>query len=317
MARFATFALATLLLSALAPAPASAWGERGHHLASEAATHAAPAPLPAFFHCSYPRLVYMGYDPDRWRSSGPALHAINPPNHFLDLEYVDHLELPNDRYDYLELLTGSGTLRRFDIDSTKPGFLPWKVAEMYDLLTVQWRLWRDAVRYDDEVAVEQTEANIIAIAGEMGHYVADAANPHHSTWHYNGWVDPQPGQFECTGSGESIRCVALDPLPYDCETHSRFESQFVSRTMTLDQVLPHLRPAEVRDDPFAAAMALLEESNALVPEIYAIDREEGFDGNGNERSRTFAASRIAAGASLLRDLWYSSWLESAERPRRR
>ena len=299
------FVLFLPLLFLLVPLPLAAWGEHGHRLASEAATRDVPPSIPSFFHRSYPRIIYMGYDPDRWYDSGPALRAANAPNHFLDLEYVQHLDLPPDRYRYLALMESSGTLRSFGIENTKAGFLPWKVAELHDLLAVQWRLWRRSS--GDAIAREQIEQNIIAVAGEIGHYVADAANPHHATIHYNGWAAPQESQFECDEATGRLVCRPLAPLPFDCGTHSRFESQFVSRTMTIEQITPHLRPLSEPEDAFEAIMALLEESHSLVPRIYELDRSGGFDGNGSDASREFAASRIAAGASLLRDLWYSAW----------
>lgn len=306
------FALVLLIITAPRLA---AFGEHGHYLASEAATLDVPGDMPAFFHQAYPRLVYMGYDPDRWRSGGPSLAAVNPPNHFLDHEYVSHLELPRDRYQFLALLESSGTLERFAIRNTTSGFLPWKVAELHDLLTVQWRLWRASSPHTIERL--QIESNIIAIAGELGHYVADAGNPHHSTIHYNGWVDPQPDQFRCSGAGEELRCEPLNPLPFDCGTHSRFESDFVSRVVRLEHVVPHLEPARRRADAFEAIMELLLESNALVRTIYELDRDGAFTGAGTPRGREFAASRIAAGSSLLRDLWWSAWLASGEPPPRR
>lgn len=302
--------LLILLLPLLAASPLYSWGEHGHRLASEAATFGVPGELPPFFHRAYPRLVYMGYDPDRWRSSGPALGAVNPPNHFLDYEYVAHLELPRDRYEFLSLLDSTGTLRDLGIRNTTAGFLPWKVAELTDLLTVQWRLWRTSG--GDPIAREQIEANIIAVAGELGHYVADAGNPHHSTIHYNGWAAPQEEQFECTGTGESLRCTPIAPLPFDCATHARFESEFVSREISLGDVLPFVAGPERKSDAFAAIMDLLRESNDLVPKIYELDRSGAFDGSGTDEGHRFAASRIAAGSALLRDLWWSAWLASAE-----
>ena len=301
--------IAVLLLLALIPSSARAWGEHGHRLASEAATFHVPGELPGFFHRSYPQLIYMGYDPDRWRSSGPALDAVNPPNHFLDLEYVAHLELTSDRYEFLAALTESGTLHRLGISNTTSGFLPWKVAELTDLLTVQWRLWRASG--GSSIERQQIENNIIAIAGELGHYVADAGNPHHATIHYNGWAAPQEEQFDCTGSGPSLRCRPLNPLAWDCGTHSRFESGFVSRELDLADVLPYVAPLRQREDVFAAIMSLIRESNGHVAQLYELDRAGGFDRAPSAASREFAASRVGAGASLLRDLWWSAWLASA------
>jgi hypothetical protein len=292
MKRFLAF------LTILLAAPSLyAWGEKGHYLSSEAATHAAPPDLPPFFHAAYARLIYLGYDPDRWRGAGPSLEAINPPNHFLDYEYVADLELPPDRYEYLELLRTSGTLRRYGISMTTPGFVPWKIAELSDELEQQWRLWRRSEFFSDR---QQIEESIIRLAGELGHYVADSANPHHATIHYNGWVGvPNPNRY-----------------PTDCETHSRFESQFVSRHVELSDVLPHLRPLLPRTDYFDTGIELIRDSQSRIEALYHLDRDGAFAyPGGSAVGREFAADRIAVGASTLRDLWVSTYRNSQQNRR--
>ena len=285
--------LMTILLSC--PLSLFAWGQHGHYLSNEAATFGTPSAMPAFFHRAYPQLVYLSYDPDRWRgSSGKSLDALNPPDHFLDFEYVAHLDLPPQRYKYLQLLTESGTLRRFSIEPTTPGFLPWRIAEMCELLEVQWRLWRQRdLSPEDRL---QVEGNIIQLAGTLGHYVADSANPHHASIHYNGWV----------GVPNTHRYAN------DCDTHNRFETQFVSQVMDISQVLPALGEPKLRSDYFKTSVDFIKASVLLVETLYRIDREGGFrKRSATEESRTFVGNRLAAGASLLRDLWWSTYQNSA------
>jgi hypothetical protein len=279
----------------LIPSIALAWGEKGHYLANDAATRTAPPALPTFFHQAYPDLVYLSADPDRIRGGGNSIEDFNAPNHFLDYEYVEHLELPPARYKYIDLLYTSGTLRRFNIQNSTSGFAPWRLAELAEELTVQWRLWRRAT---DPVDRAQIEDNIVRIGGILGHFAADISNPHHATMNYNGWAEENEEGFR-----------------YDCETHSRFESQFVARAVELDDVMPHMRPLQPRTDYFAAAMETIRESNGLLRELYRIDRDGGFDrGEGTAQAREFAGRRLAAGASLLRDLWWSAWVNSANDP---
>jgi hypothetical protein len=42
-----------------------------------------------------------------------------------------------------------------------------------------------------------------------------------------------------------------------------------------------------------------------------LDKAGGFAGAGTAESREFTAERLAAGASMLRDMIYTAWLESA------
>src|SRR5262245_1659805 len=172
------------LLALLTCTPLFAWGEKGHYIVNEAATMSLPTDMPPFFYKAFPQLVWLAFDPDRWRSGGPSLDATNPPDHFLDYEYVAGLTLPPDRYKFIDLLGTSGTLRRHGLQNSWTGFLPWRIAEMAEQLTVEFRMWRTAA---PDVR-RFIEADIIRDAGILGHFVGDASNPHHATIHYNGWA---------------------------------------------------------------------------------------------------------------------------------
>ena len=56
--------------------PLFAWGEKGHYICSEAATFSLPTDMPTFFYKSYPELIFLAYDPDRWRGAGDSLDAV-------------------------------------------------------------------------------------------------------------------------------------------------------------------------------------------------------------------------------------------------
>jgi hypothetical protein len=43
-----------------------------------------------------------------------------------------------------------------------------------------------------------------------------------------------------------------------------------------------------------------------------LDQQNGFEGSGTEESRKFTAERIAAGASMLRDMIDTAWVDSAK-----
>jgi hypothetical protein len=279
---------------------AFAWGEKGHYLVNEAATFGATTDMPLFFYKAFPELIWLAYDPDRWRGAGESLEAMNPPDHFLDYEYVADLQLPPSRYGYLDLLYTSGTLRRHGIANDTAGFLPWRIAEVAQTLQVEFRNWRNSIPGSAERAA--IERDIIHFAGVLGHYAGDSSNPHHATTNYNGWLDPNPNHYAT-----------------DCGTHARFESEFISHALGIRDVVPKLAPPRLRGDYFAAALESVKTSNALVEKLYQIDRDGGFDPlHRSPAGVAFASERIAAGASLLRDLWWSAWVNSGKQqpPRR-
>lgn len=290
-------ALLLLLVCLLAPA-AFAWGEKGHYIVNEAAAHGLPTDMPGFFLKAFGELTYLGPEPDRWRNAGESLDAT-APNHFLDYEFVEGLELPEDRYKYMALMESSNRLAQRGIRNDEAGFLPWALAEESQKLMVAFRNWRSSAPNSPERAY--IERNIIHIAGVLGHYAGDSSNPHHATMNYNGWVEPNP-------NGYAI----------DCGTHSRFESQFVSHAIDVKDVIPLVAAPQVHADFFKTAMAQVVESNALIEKLYQLDRDGAFSQYGPVKKEgfDFAASRLADGAALLRDLWYSAWVNSGKRAER-
>jgi hypothetical protein len=296
------FQLLVLMVALLGPAPpAFGWGEHGHLLSNEAAVLGLPTDMPHFFLEGYSGLVWLGPEPDRWRNGGESLEKWGSPDHFLDHEYVEGLELPRSRYDFIELMESSGRLKRFGIESDTTGFSPWRIAELSEMLTNQFRRWRFTTPGTTERRALESE--IIHTAGNLGHYVADAANPHHATIHYNGWASAEnPAGFAT-----------------DCDTHSRFESQFVSHAVNLSHVVGKMGQPVARTDYFTTAVDFLRESNQLVDDLYVLDRAKAFDlfSPRTEPGVAFASERLAAGASLLRDFWWSAWKNSARAPRRR
>jgi hypothetical protein len=280
---------------------ALAWGEAGHLLSNEAATLALPTDMPHFFYRSFPELVWLGYQPDRLRGAGVSLDAVNPPDHFLDYEFVAGLELPPDRYRFLALMETSGRRAHLGITSSEAGFLPWRIAEMSEQLTAQFRQWRfSAAGSSERRAIER---DIIVTAGVLGHFVADAANPDHATINYNGWITANPNGYA-----------------NDCGAHARFETQFVSHAVALSDITPKVAAPVLRDaNYFATALAFIKSSNALIERLYQLDKEGAFNTFApvSVEGKNFATDRLAAGASLLRDLWWSAWKNSAKPPKRR
>lgn len=293
-----SLALALALVASTSPTPPVRWGSDGHHMASRAAAETLPAEVPAFFRGATDQLAYLGPEPDRWRSR--PLREMDQAwsyDHYIDLENVPPtaLEAP-DRWVYVRMLYQAG-LERPEADA---GFLPFRIIEMYQRLVTEWRLWRAEA---DPARRKWIEDRIINDAGTLGHYVADGSNPHHTTIHFNGWAEGKP-----------------NPNGYTTERdfHGRFESDFVRAHVKYQDVRSRVR-GEIRSVAGAARKAAWEHvvaTNAQVEAMYRLEKEVGFDPDAptHPATRDFAAERIAAGADMLRTLWWSAWLESATAP---
>ncbi|MDP2958782.1 MAG: hypothetical protein Q8N53_20325 [Longimicrobiales bacterium] len=279
------------------PAPVR-WGAKGHEMAAWAAASALPEEMPGFFRQAAGHLAYLNPEPDRWRSR--PLREMDQAwsyDHYIDLENVPPGALEaGDRWVYLKALYDAG-LEKPERDG---GFLPFHIVELYQRLVTEWRLWRTETEPDRRAWIEE---RIVNDAGILGHYVTDAANPHHTTIHFNGWAEGSPNPAGYT-TGRDF--------------HARFESDFVEAHVSREDVRSRV-PREPRSVAGSARQEVMEHivaANAQVEALYRLDKEIGFDPKGPLRAETrdFAAERLAAGADMLRVLWWSAWLESEGTP---
>lgn len=277
------------------------WGERGHVLAAQAAVDALPADMPAFFRAGRERLVYYNPEPDRWRggrerSADRALDDAGAPEHFINLEQIPARRRRGffaaaDRHDYAD------SLRAIDARVQSVGLLPFATLEHAQRLRVGFRQWRAARTPAERLHIE---ARILNDAGILGHYVTDAANPAHTSIHFNGWKGANPRGYAT-----------------DNRFHSRFESGFVQAAMRYDDVRSRV-PADVRvfPDLRRAILDHIDESHAQLEPLYEQDRRTPFGVDQTApAAKAFAADRLGAGARMLRDLWWTAWVTSAPAPR--
>ncbi len=288
--------VATAALIAL-PAFVFAWGEAGHRLTGEAAALELPPSAPAFLRNASRQLGYLNPEPDRWRNRAertldPALDGATAPDHFIDMEMAPPsvlaaaLKAP-DRYGYLDTLAAAG------VKGVVMGLLPFRMLELSQQLREDFRQWR--------VAPDSTkpwiEARIIDDAGILGHYVADGSNPAHTTIQYNGWTGPNPNGYAT-----------------DKRFHSRFESAYVGANIKLADVVSKMdTTARLLPDLRAAIITYLHETNAQVEHLYKLDKAHPFDTNTSDvEDKAFTVDRLAAGAKMLRDVWWTAWITSGQ-----
>jgi hypothetical protein len=272
------------------------WGYRGHEMAAGVAVDVLPEEVPAFFRDARAHLVYLAPEPDRWRdASRPTMDAAWSYDHYIDFENVpdDALDAV-DRFAFLRRLSEAG-LARPERDA---GLLPYRIVELYERLVTEWGLWRDAPPGSDRR--RWIEQRIVNDAGILAHYVTDGSQPQHTTIHFDGW-----------------RRDAPNPEGFRVERgfHAEFERFFVEAHVAEQEVraLVPTTHAPLGVPPRDAVLAYLRVTFATVPELYSIERDDGFDPGtpASDRAKEFAAERLAAGAEMLATLWWSAWREAA------
>jgi hypothetical protein len=285
-------AVAGAIVATAAPGNAVRWGRDGHYMVGLAATERLPADLPAFFREASEQLAWLNYDPDRWRGDGGMVEANEAwqYEHFMDLEPIPDTALAaRDRFSYLRFMEDAGTE-----DAVSLGLLPFRVIELTQRLTQGFRQWR---RESNPRIKRWIEQRIINDAGILGHYIADGANPHHSTIHYNGWAAGSP-----------------NPAGYteDRTFHRRFESDYVSSHIAPGEVLARsTADARVLEDVRTAFIAYLRRSNGMVRRMYDLEKIEPFSETTTSAAHEeFVLERLGAGADMLRSVWYTAWVNS-------
>jgi hypothetical protein len=253
--------------------------------------------MPSFMRLAAERLAYLGPEPDRWRERSEfSLKNSQEPDHYLNMELVaDVPDLPQGRYDYYRLLYAKRVAAKKNGDEFLPetvGTQPYITIEIYDRLKVAFREYRRMKQQN--LPTEAVEQNAVLYAGWLGHYVADGSNPLHTTISYDGWVGPNPNGYT-TQKG----------------IHAEFEGRFVTRTLDQMEIASLVQDPVRQKDPWHDYLQYLRDSNHLVEMVYQLEKAGELKDTGTAESRQFLRQRLAAGAQMLLNLWYTAWEESA------
>jgi hypothetical protein len=252
---------------------ALAWGPTGHRLVNRWAVDTLPPEIRTFFQNNRKFLEDHANDPDE---------AMTKDKHERELHYISldkygifpYLKLPHS-FDVAVKQYGSGHIHR-------DGMLPWQVGKISLRLTEAFKAqnW-------EEVKLE---------AALLGHYVADAHDPLHTTQNYDGQLTGQTG------------------------LSARFEIRLVDKFTNFFMFVP--REASKIADPTEHAFQDVLETNTWADHIILADLQarEGLpDYNEDYYDRFY--SRV--GAIVMRELsgaaedtgsyWYTAWV-NAGRP---
>lgn len=294
---FVRFAAILVLLPVIFAPPSYAWGHDAHSMINRLAGANLPADVPKFLRsrAAQNALAYYGPQPDNWRSEDRALYATLVPEHDIDLEVADLAgPLPRTRYEYIRALNAAQAKHpELKLGPQNVGLLPYSATETFVMLTSAMRDYRNAVKNHENR--KPIEAEVVFLAGFLGHYVGDGSQPLHTTVNYNGWTTANPNGYS-----------------NDHKIHARFEGDYVHDNVKTSDVAPLVsgKPL-VMQDVFTEFLGYLRHSNSMVEKLYQLDKTGAFAGGGTPEGKAFVEEQIAAGASELRDMIYTAWVKSA------
>lgn len=153
------------------PARLLAWGTWGHNHINKGAVLALPKEMGMFFYNHVDYIVEESTVPDIRRFV--YKDKVEGARHYIDMEKYDY---KNDRIPR----TTEEAIEKYGRDSVMQyGILPWHIQDMMRKLT-------DAYR-------NKRKTEILFLAADLGHYVADAHMPLHTTMNYDGQITGQQG----------------------------------------------------------------------------------------------------------------------------
>ncbi|MHC4716571.1 MAG: phospholipase C/P1 nuclease family protein [Planctomycetota bacterium] len=275
--RYTWIGLAVLAVSAgICPA----WHGPGHIRATGLAGQALPKDMPGFFTAGLKTVAHCSVDPDLFRlRANPELRDGEVPEHFIDLELLAGEKLPRKRSEFIALC------RRRKLDPAKVGYLPYAVVEWTQRLTIALAEHR---RWPDNLHIR---TKCLVYAGILSHYAQDACQPLHTTIHYDGRAKPD-GSSPRTG------------------VHAKVDALLHKAPAPAAKIRP-----TVCKDLFAAVVARIRRSHALVGKVYEIGRHfPDVDAPlpADSPAAGFATERLKACADFTASLYLTAWRNAAK-----
>ncbi len=263
------------------------WGFWGHRHINYYAVFTLPKEMLVFYKAHHEYIREQGPAPDRRRYIDPN----EAPRHYIDLDRYG--KYPNFNIPR----TWDSAYAMYGDQLYEHGILPWTIERWYYKLV-------DAFRRQDASA-------ILRYSADLGHYVADAHVPLHTTENYNGQLTGQRG----------IHALWESRIP---ETFGANYNPFVG-------------PAEYIEDPLEMAWTIILESHRRVDSVLMLERRatelcnEGckfvYSSRGSRQFRTYSRRFIEIYDSLLNGMverryrqaikrvgsyWYSAWVDAGK-----
>ncbi len=279
--------LLSLLLVVL-PTQASIWGFFGHQKINRLAVFTLPVEMVGFYKHHLQFITENAVNPDRRR------YAVEgeAPRHYLDADvYGDSAVYKLPRY-------WNDAVAQYTEDTLMAyGIVPWHIQKVKYWLT-------DAMRIGDAAA-------ILRLSADLGHYIADANVPLHTTENYNGQLT---GQYGIHGFWESR-------LP---ELYSEEYDFFVGKATYLENSQLEAWKAVTQAHLALDSVLLFEKELSA---RFGEDKKYAFETRGNITAKVYSAEFSKAYHTLLNgmverqmlrsvkmvgDFWYTCWIDAGQ-----
>lgn len=264
------------------------WGFFAHQQINRLAVFTIPPALIGFYKKHIVYLTENAINPDQRR------YAVDyeAPRHYIDLDvYGDSAltDLPHNWFDAVEKYS-EDTLHAY-------GIVPWHITLMKHQLTKAF----------EDLNLDR----ILRYSAEIGHYIADANVPLHTTENYNGQLT---GQYGIHGFWES-RLPELFSEEYDFFVgRAEYEENVQERAweavtaahMALDSVLAIEKSLTARFGE-GKKYAYEQRGNRTV-KVYAYKFSQAY----HQLLSGMVERRMCASIKMVGDLWFTCWVDAGQ-----
>lgn len=276
-----------IILMPLLASLCSFWGFFAHQRINRLAVFTLPPAMVGFYKKNIEYITKTAVNPDRRRFSMPE----EAPRHYIDLDHFgDSALYKMPRY-------WKDALKEYSEDTLQAyGILPWHIEVMY-------RRLKDAFMVKDP-------SRILKISAELGHYLADAHVPLHTTENYNGQLTGQEG----------IHAFWESRLP---ELFSNDYDFFVGQAEHLDN--PQLAAWKAVASSHRAVDSVLTEEKKLSEKLG--EKKYSFETKGRQTAKVYSLNyseayhKILSGMverqmrgaiKMIGDFWYTAWVDAGQ-----
>lgn len=262
------------------------WGFYAHKKINETAIFLLPSEIAPFFKKNIKLITEKAVDADK----RCYVDTVEGPRHYIDIDRYENI-------DSVPIHWSKAVEKYSERKLLAQGIVPWQI----------WKTYQNLVRS----LKDRNEKKIIQYSADIGHYVADAHVPLHTSSNYNGQYTDQIG----------IHAFWETRLP---EMFSHEYNYFIKR-------------AEYIDDPLERSWTIVRESNALVDSVLFLEKKLSREFNPSKRKAyierndqliyTYSDSyatlyhqalngmverRLRASIFHVASLWYSAWLDAGQ-----
>lgn len=265
----------------------SSWGFFAHKKINQLAVFTLPPAMSGFYKKNIEYITESAVNPDRRRYTIPE----EAPRHYIDLDdYGDSAIYKLPRY-------WSDAVKQFGEDSLHAhGIVPWHIYRVYSQL-------KDAFFLKDPDRILKTSA-------ELGHYIADAHVPLHTTKNYDGQLTDQIGIH---GFWES-RLPELYFGNYDFFVGKA--SHISNVQLAAWQVV--MKSNHAVDSVLQFEKLLFQESGASKFNFETKGKQtvkvvsEEYSTRYHEMLSGMVERRFRASVKMTGDIWYTAWVDAGQ-----